>query len=308
MTRRGSKKGFALVELLIVMVIMGLVVAAIYSLHQSSQRSAYTQDEVVEVQQNLRVAMDQIARDLYMARFLVRETHAPLSEAAATAMTIRTTAIKRRTARIASDFISPSGTGTVKEDIEIESADMVDLFESGDYVRIVRPSSKDQPLDRVFTVYSKDRTGPHLDLVGFNEAVKFKKEDLIFQVLDDNADGDDDPNTPASTLPSTLKFTSTIRYFLEDDPESDDANMQLLKRETSGSGAEIVAMKVTALEFKYLLEGGSETDSPSATEREEIVAVRITLTGATDATRTGRAEYSGIKTRSVSSVVRLRNI
>jgi hypothetical protein len=113
-----------------------------------------------------------------MARFLIRSSNAPLSEATASALTIRTAASNRRMARIVESFTSPTTSTTVVEDIQIASSAMVDLFEAGHYVRIVRPSRKDQPLDRVFEVHAKDRNGPHLDLKGFNGAVKFQPEDV----------------------------------------------------------------------------------------------------------------------------------
>jgi prepilin-type N-terminal cleavage/methylation domain-containing protein len=64
-----NKKGVTLVELLIGLVIFGVVVAGIYRL-LIAQGKAYTvQDQVAEVQQNIRTAMEIMLRDLRMAGY-----------------------------------------------------------------------------------------------------------------------------------------------------------------------------------------------------------------------------------------------
>lgn len=63
--------GFSLVEVLIVIAIMGVVIGSVYSLYITQQKTSYTQDETVEVQQNLRIAMDMLSRDIRSAGMLV---------------------------------------------------------------------------------------------------------------------------------------------------------------------------------------------------------------------------------------------
>lgn len=66
-----GEAGFSLVEVLIVVAIMGVVTGAVYSLYSAHQKTAYTQDETVEVQQNLRIAMDMLSRDIHSAGMLL---------------------------------------------------------------------------------------------------------------------------------------------------------------------------------------------------------------------------------------------
>jgi len=63
--------GFTLVEILVVMTIFGVVIGAVYSLYLTHQKTAYVQEDVVDLQQNLRIAMDSITRDMRMAGMLV---------------------------------------------------------------------------------------------------------------------------------------------------------------------------------------------------------------------------------------------
>jgi type IV pilus assembly protein PilW len=62
-----DKDGFTLTELLIAMAIAGIVMAGVYSAYSSQQRSYIAQEQVVAVQQNLRVAMYFMEREIRMA-------------------------------------------------------------------------------------------------------------------------------------------------------------------------------------------------------------------------------------------------
>jgi len=69
MTLRANSRGFSLVEILVAMVVSGIVLSGIYSTYQSQQRSYILQEEMAQVQQNLRAAMYLMTRELRMAGF-----------------------------------------------------------------------------------------------------------------------------------------------------------------------------------------------------------------------------------------------
>jgi type IV pilus assembly protein PilW len=52
-----NQKGFTLIEFLVAMAVAGIVMAGIYSAYYSQQKSFVVQDEMAEMQQNLRAAM-----------------------------------------------------------------------------------------------------------------------------------------------------------------------------------------------------------------------------------------------------------
>lgn len=66
---RSKEHGFTMVELLVAMAITAVVMAAVYSLYKTQQDSYIAQDQVVEMQQNVRASLYQMARDLRMAGF-----------------------------------------------------------------------------------------------------------------------------------------------------------------------------------------------------------------------------------------------
>ena len=62
-----DEKGFTLVELLVAMAVAGIAMTGIYSVYYSQQKSHTAQEEVAEMQQNLRAAMYFMAKDIRMA-------------------------------------------------------------------------------------------------------------------------------------------------------------------------------------------------------------------------------------------------
>lgn len=67
--KNSRSSGFTLVEMLIVMLLSGLIIAALYTAHRTQQRSQTAQDQVVEMQQNLRSGFNFLQREIRMAGF-----------------------------------------------------------------------------------------------------------------------------------------------------------------------------------------------------------------------------------------------
>jgi type IV pilus assembly protein PilW len=64
-----NKKGVSLIELLVALVICGSVVAGAYRFFITQTRAYAVQDQVIEAQQNVRLAMEILLRDLRMAGY-----------------------------------------------------------------------------------------------------------------------------------------------------------------------------------------------------------------------------------------------
>jgi prepilin-type N-terminal cleavage/methylation domain-containing protein len=64
-----KEEGMTLVELLVAMAISGIVVAAVYTAFITQQKSYTVQDQIAEAQQNSRVGLDLIAREVRMAGY-----------------------------------------------------------------------------------------------------------------------------------------------------------------------------------------------------------------------------------------------
>ena len=68
-SRRSSTSGFTLVEVLIALLVGSIVMAAVMTSFQSQHNTYLAQDQVVEMQQNARVAMDMLVRDIRSAGY-----------------------------------------------------------------------------------------------------------------------------------------------------------------------------------------------------------------------------------------------
>ncbi|MBV5340688.1 MAG: prepilin-type N-terminal cleavage/methylation domain-containing protein [Deltaproteobacteria bacterium] len=180
-THRG---GFTLVEILVVMAMIGVVMGAVYSLYITNMRTAYTSDNTVEVQQNLRIAMDVVTRDLRMAGMLVDYGNNifPIQttindQVPALPLTIPTDGITTNMASATATYakinadITPAGTpaafpiapATRRTLSAVDDADALqagdgDVLQVSDVVRIIRPLQNTQPAvtspatDATFTV------------------------------------------------------------------------------------------------------------------------------------------------------------
>jgi type IV pilus assembly protein PilW len=60
-------QGFTLLELLVVILILGVVMAGVYSVYSSQQKSFLIQEDVAEMQQNLRTAMFAMVKEIRLA-------------------------------------------------------------------------------------------------------------------------------------------------------------------------------------------------------------------------------------------------
>ena len=67
--KRLNKKGVTLIELLVALVICGMMAAGIYQVFIAQSKAYTVQDQVIEVQQSVRSAMEILLRDLRMAGF-----------------------------------------------------------------------------------------------------------------------------------------------------------------------------------------------------------------------------------------------
>lgn len=64
-----DSKGFTLVEIMMALAISGIIVAAIYAAYMSQQRTYLAQEQVAEMQQNIRAGIDMLSREIRMAGY-----------------------------------------------------------------------------------------------------------------------------------------------------------------------------------------------------------------------------------------------
>jgi prepilin-type N-terminal cleavage/methylation domain-containing protein len=287
--------GFSLIELLVVIVILGLVITSVYSLYLSSKFTANTSEEVVDVQQNLRMALDTLVTDIRMAGFLVVNDQPAILNAP--------DVIWKDTD---GNGLKDAGEGDV---FEIQSSASVKSF-----ARVVGVSGDTLVVEPGMEV--NFRKGDNLALISPGPATFKKKSATEFFIIT----GDPTKGVPQLQLDSSVatiakindiivvkstteEDVAQIRYWLSPIPDGGSNNFQLMR--TDDSGPNIIATNITELDLTYIMDDGTEDSAPA--NPQAISAIRIDITGETDNTRTGADNYSGVKGRSLQSIVKLRN-
>lgn len=64
-----DKRGVTLIEILVTLVIVGIAMAAVYEIYLTVQKQGLAQDEIAEMSQNVRIATDQIMKELRLAGY-----------------------------------------------------------------------------------------------------------------------------------------------------------------------------------------------------------------------------------------------
>ncbi len=293
--RIDTQRGLTLVELLIVLAITGIVAAAILSLLFTTQRTASTSEEVVEVQQSLRMTMDLITRDLRMAGFMTPRNETPFAAAQGQRLTVRTGSAEGRAARVSQNIQLTAASDVT---FKVATARMANLFVEGENVRILRPPNQSPPVGAVLKVEEVDPANREVTLSGLGS---FTGEIMAGDMI----------------VHSSLNDINTVTYCLDTGGfsagcgQTGDAPCPpgriCIRRltnptasATEGRTSEIVATQIApgGLQFTYFDEDGAATS-----ELDEIRAVRVEITGRTVDT----ASLGQPKVRSLSSYVRLRN-
>lgn len=277
MSTKSAQKGMSLVEILVVMVIMGLVTTAVMTLYIDTQSQSTTSEEVADLQQNVRIALNEMVMDLRMAGLLIPSdttaiANAPAAPATGDRLIFRTAAASRRVGRIGdTPGYSVSTSTTSSTAITMANAAMARSFSAGDRVRIFVPADAGQRVDEIFEVESV--AGSAVTIKQVSAAATYFSGEAMVHV------------DPASPVPRQ------VAYFVENNQ---------LRRAVDGGTPLVIADGITALQLTYLLEDGTSLATVPADQLDEITTIRIALVGQTDTP-------GGGKTRDLSTEVKIRN-
>ncbi len=316
--------GFTLVELLIVLVMLAVVMTAVYSLYVTHQRYAYTQEEVVDVQQNLRIAMDSMTRDIKMAGFLI-----PNNDDIATANNRENTPVgnvsynagwpqplpapdNRQSDVITVNTSSASGTyawivndqpgGEPDTTFTVDSSESVNAFSNDDNVVIIRTERRSlvPAADTVFRVTG--HVGQTLRLTRVSGTspggTNFTRGDVIAKLAKKASGANVFPNSVTYCIGPAAgcgEFsTSTVCPI----------GQKCLMRIVNDNTADVVATNIVGLEFSYIA-ATTETNAVAAASLDTIRSVRVTIMGRTS--QTIKMSDGVPWDRRLTSVIRLRN-
>lgn len=278
-----KNKGITLIELLVVLVISSIFIAAIYRIFTRQQKSYIVQEQVVDMQQNVRVAVNKMMREIRMAGF-------------------------------GNPNIWPfQATGGPFNSIFTPTNNANNVGTNDDQVTIIGA------FEQISTLASEASIGTNkIQLQNVSDASQFDTGNRRYICI-----GGIETNTVANingdiiTLSNNITnrhVTGTpvfkvkaITYRLRMD--NDRPTMPVLAREdhTDGGGSIAMAENIENLQFRYTLADGSETDSPA--NPANIRMVRVTVTARTNIPDPEyRGDPQGFRRRQIASNIQVRNM
>jgi prepilin-type N-terminal cleavage/methylation domain-containing protein len=305
-----NTRGFTLVEMMMVLGIFSLVSTALYGLYITHLRTASHHDQLLEVQQNMRIALDSISRDLLMAGMLtpnnylsgtmggvaVSNVSSPITVANPSDLTFITNSADRIFARIT--HTNRSGVAAFTNlTTSVDPGSFLDL-NVGDRVRIIRAStvSTSEPLRAQFAMGDYTTmvvaTSPVSGVISltranssssFDSTISLNMGDLIAKKGGYNAS----PPKPATP--------DTVRYYLATG-NSCPAGQTCLFRSVNGDlPGDLVAGYLKSLDFTY--------NNTVVAGQPTLVSIGVKLVGTTTAVP-GRNQP--LVTREMDTLIKLR--
>ena len=270
-----NRKGISLIELMIALVLSGLLVAAVYRTFVSQQHTFTVQEQVVDLQQNVRLAINRMTRELRMAGFgRLSSTFWGGGKMHGTYGSVVTPGGDGKSVTVVGGYLNGatltanalSGSTTIQ-------VDNVSAFDLGNRKYI-----------------SINGLDPHrIKAINGNQIEFFAGETLA----EDHLAGE-----PVFLL---IAITYSIGTF--------EGKSALLRDDHMGLGPQPVAENIESLQFRYVMNTGETLDVVPANRYDDIRMIQVNLVARTDKTdpeltKTG----DGFRRRTITSNIQLRNL
>jgi len=287
-----KSKGVTLIELLIALVISAILIAGIYRTFIHQQRTYATQEQVADMQQNVRVAINRVIREIRMSGFGGKNENTKGDNDIITAFV---------TVNGFANIINPVND-TIVDGINHDQITVIGAFR------------------QIGILAAAANAGDNTININYIGNTKFDTDKKKYMCINGRYNYEVDPTKPPITLaktaanpPGTLNeshvagelvfLVEAITYGLEKDPNGTPV---LFRDSNTGGGNQDVAEYVEDLQFRYVLADNTEVDLPG--NPKDVRGVRITIQARTRLSDPELKEGGGFRRRTLNTYIDLRNI
>ena len=284
--------GVTLIELVIALAISGVLIAGIYRMFIHQQKSYATQEQVADMQQNVRIAINRMLREIRMAGY----------------------GGKNDNVGGVNDIITKFGNVNTYANIITPENNVIQVGITHDRITVVAA------YDQIGTLKVNANAGDATITVNYLNGSPFtsqnpKKKYLClngqnnYEIDINSVAGDQVPLKAGVTLLEShlnnepVFLVKAVTYGLKK-----SVGVPILYRnENTGGGAQPVADYIENLQFLYTLVDGTQTDSPG--DPKLIRGVTVNITARTEGKDPELAKVGdGYRRRTVTTYIDMRNI
>jgi prepilin-type N-terminal cleavage/methylation domain-containing protein len=274
-----NKTGATLIELLIALVLSSILVAAFYRTFIDQQKTYTVQEQVADMQQSVRVGIDQVTRQIRMAGYGLGET---------ILASFGVSDINGFT-NIFTPGNNVNNIGNNDDSITIiiavEVAKLTETVAQGSSVLKVSNGED----------FNSDKQ-KYLCLNGVNN--------YLVQSVSGNIITLATPLSEGHLIDEPVFLIKAVTYKLTSDTTNPNIPI-LVKNDNTGDGDQVIAENIEDLQFRYTLADGSVTDSPANPEDIRIVCANIKARTKMADTQSSSVGY---RRRELTSVIKVRNL
>ena len=272
----GDARGTTLLEVLIALAITGIVTMSILKLYVTQHENYLTQDDITNVQQNARAAIDEISRQIRMAGHQLPAGVVALSASNTNPDTVTVTYMNSTCeTHIVTDMVSKASV------LMTDPADDISCFHDGQWAYIFNPDSSDGEWFEISTVLAGSNQLSHSTM---ELSTTYDSGTVVLNLV-------------------RVKFfvdTAAISAF-------DGVQRPCLMAQVFGEDSVVYAENISDLQFQFRLTNGSLVDVPVLVEdvREVLISVESRSANADIDAADGEDPY---RRRTYNSSVNMRNI
>jgi len=263
-----NKNGVTLIELLIALVISSLLITAIYRTFVGQQKTYAVQEQVVDMQQNARAAINKMMREIRMAGFGGLER--VLTSGGVNGFT---------------QIITPETNG-------ITIVGGFEQIKRTDGTPIVIATASGNQITLNYATDEFDGAAHRFISIGGLESNTVQSRSVKTLTLDQPISFNHPPGTPIFKI-------QAITYIVG----QSGGKPALLRNENTGGGNQPLADNIENIQFEYFDSNGSLTTDPA-----NIRMIRVTVTAKTDRLDPDFKSGDGYRRRTIASNIYVRNM